>query len=151
MSKSDIKTNFSNKEYKFDMDDKRFRIKPYQQIMSSCSGALITSLFSKYETVRNWDLGIEFLLMVEFFLITVTPLDVVKTRLQAQQKVLASNRCFVYCNGLMDHLCPCPNGLQAFLTSNKPTRYTGMMVNRIVLMDHLIKINMLLFVSGRFL
>lgn len=32
---------------KFDMDDKRFRIKPHQQIMSSCTGALITSLMSK--------------------------------------------------------------------------------------------------------
>lgn len=38
----------------------------------------------------------------------MTPLDVVKTRLQAQQT--ATNKCFLYCNGLMDHLCPCdPN------------------------------------------
>ncbi|XP_053669482.1 probable mitochondrial glutathione transporter SLC25A40 [Anopheles marshallii] len=69
-----------------DMDDSRFRIRPYQQILSSCSGALVTSLF-------------------------MTPLDVVKTRLQAQQKVLISNKCYLYCNGLMDHICPCgPNG-----------------------------------------
>lgn len=41
----------------------------------------------------------------------MTPLDVVKTRLQAQQRLLLSNKCFLYCNGLMDHLCPCgPNG-----------------------------------------
>lgn len=30
-----------------DMDDARYRIKPYQQIASSCSGAVITSLTSK--------------------------------------------------------------------------------------------------------
>ncbi|CAH2040662.1 unnamed protein product, partial [Iphiclides podalirius] len=49
---------------------------------SACSGALITSLF-------------------------MTPLDVVKIRLQAQQKALLSNKCYLYCNGLMEHLCPC--------------------------------------------
>ncbi|XP_050099990.1 probable mitochondrial glutathione transporter SLC25A40 isoform X1 [Anopheles aquasalis] len=83
-----------------DMDDSRFRIRPYQQILSSCSGALVTSLF-------------------------MTPLDVVKTRLQAQQKLLLSNKCYLYCNGLMDHICPCgPNmGPSAV---NKPTlHFTG--------------------------
>lgn len=41
----------------------------------------------------------------------VTPLDVVKTRLQVQQRITLSSKCFLYCNGLMDHLCPCgPNG-----------------------------------------
>ncbi|XP_076651985.1 mitochondrial glutathione transporter SLC25A40 isoform X2 [Halictus rubicundus] len=68
-----------------DLDDPRFRIRPYQQIVASCTGAVITSVF-------------------------VTPLDVVKIRLQAQQKAMLSNKCFLYCNGLMDHLCPCPNG-----------------------------------------
>lgn len=43
----------------------------------------------------------------------MTPLDVVKTRLQVQQKLLLSNKCYLYCNGLMDHLCPCgPNSVQ---------------------------------------
>lgn len=37
----------------------------------------------------------------------MTPLDVIKTRLQTQHKTLLSDKCFVYCNGLMDHLCPC--------------------------------------------
>lgn len=37
----------------------------------------------------------------------MTPLDVVKIRLQAQQKALLSNKCYLYCNGLMEHLCPC--------------------------------------------
>ncbi|XP_011553802.2 probable mitochondrial glutathione transporter SLC25A40 isoform X2 [Plutella xylostella] len=63
-------------------DDARFRITPFQQSLSACTGALITSLF-------------------------MTPLDVVKIRLQAQQKALHSNKCYLYCNGLMEHLCPC--------------------------------------------
>lgn len=33
-----------------DMDDARYRIKPYQQIASSCSGAIITSLTSKQKS-----------------------------------------------------------------------------------------------------
>ncbi|XP_015603318.1 solute carrier family 25 member 40 isoform X2 [Cephus cinctus] len=74
-----------NKNYEdLDPDDSRFRITPYQQMLASCTGALVTS-------------------------IVVTPLDVVKVRLQSQQKAMLSNKCFLYCNGLMDHLCPCPN------------------------------------------
>ncbi|KAL5278140.1 SLC25A40 family protein [Megaselia abdita] len=65
------------------MEDERFRIRPHQQICSAITGAVTTSLF-------------------------MTPLDVVKTRIQTQQKALVSNKCFLYCNGLMDHLCPCP-------------------------------------------
>ncbi|KAL0271795.1 UNVERIFIED_CONTAM: hypothetical protein PYX00_008783 [Menopon gallinae] len=61
--------------------DPRFRITPAQQTAAACTGALITSII-------------------------VTPLDVVKIRLQAQQKAVG-NKCFLYCNGLMDHLCPC--------------------------------------------
>ncbi|XP_066300599.1 mitochondrial glutathione transporter SLC25A40-like isoform X2 [Branchiostoma lanceolatum] len=61
------------------------RITPLQQMAASCSGAFLTSLF-------------------------VTPLDVVKIRLQAQQKPFAKGNCFLYCNGLMDHLCVCLNG-----------------------------------------
>lgn len=39
----------------------------------------------------------------------VTPLDVVKIRLQAQAKPsnFTKGHCFLYCNGLMDHLCTC--------------------------------------------
>lgn len=37
--------------------------------------------------------------------LVVTPLDVVKIRLQAQQQAKA--KCFLYCNGLMDHICSC--------------------------------------------
>ncbi|XP_072757463.1 mitochondrial glutathione transporter SLC25A40 [Anoplolepis gracilipes] len=74
-------SNMSN----VDLDDPRFRIRPYQQIIASCTGAFITSVI-------------------------VTPLDVVKIRLQTQQKAMLSNKCYLYCNGLMDHLCPCANG-----------------------------------------
>ncbi|GFR19836.1 solute carrier family 25 member 40 [Trichonephila clavata] len=56
-------------------------ITPLHQIISSCTGALLTSVF-------------------------VTPLDVVKIRLQAQQKTnLNSSKCFLYCNGFMEELC----------------------------------------------
>lgn len=45
--------NRHGQEFTIDMDDKRFRIKPHQQIMSSCTGALITSLFSKFQLNHN--------------------------------------------------------------------------------------------------
>ena len=35
----------------------------------------------------------------------MTPLDVVKIRLQSQERLFAK-KCFLYSNGLMDHLCP---------------------------------------------
>ncbi|XP_041372402.1 solute carrier family 25 member 40-like [Gigantopelta aegis] len=60
-------------------------ITPIQQMISSCSGAFLTSLF-------------------------VTPFDVVRIRLQAQKKPLSKGMCFMYCNGLMDHVCACVNG-----------------------------------------
>lgn len=60
-------------------------ITPLQQMMASCSGAVLTSLI-------------------------VTPLDVVKIRLQAQKTPFPKGKCFVYCNGLMDHICMCENG-----------------------------------------
>ncbi|XP_068591849.1 mitochondrial glutathione transporter SLC25A40 [Cebidichthys violaceus] len=60
-------------------------ITPLQQMVSSCSGAILTSVL-------------------------VTPLDVVKIRLQAQKNPLPKGKCFVYCNGLMDHICVCENG-----------------------------------------
>ncbi|XP_020290927.1 solute carrier family 25 member 40-like [Pseudomyrmex gracilis] len=76
-----------------DLDDPRYRIKPYQQIIASCTGAFITSVF-------------------------VTPLDVVKIRIQTQQKAMLSNKCFLYCNGLMDHLCPCNGKMPEWMRRN---------------------------------
>ncbi|XP_054582482.1 probable mitochondrial glutathione transporter SLC25A40 isoform X2 [Eptesicus fuscus] len=57
-------------------------VTPFQQIVASCTGAILTSLM-------------------------VTPLDVVKIRLQAQNNQFSKGKCFVYNNGLMDHLCIC--------------------------------------------
>lgn len=37
----------------------------------------------------------------------MSPLDVVKIRLQAQQKPFKVGSCFIYSNGLMDCLCVC--------------------------------------------
>jgi len=69
-------------------------ISPLQQMISSCSGAVITSLF-------------------------VTPLDVVKIRMQSQK---SNRKCFLYCNGLMDHMCYCTNGNGGVnLSLTKPT------------------------------
>ena len=38
----------------------------------------------------------------------MTPLDVVKIRLQSQDMI--RNKCFLYWNGITDHLCPRVNG-----------------------------------------
>ena len=79
-----------------------------------------------------------YILYVFFF--SVTPLDVVKIRLQAQQKTV-TNKCYIYCNGLMDHLCPCFPETGAGMNSNshgvsqnwyeRPGKYTGTFVSSI--------------------
>lgn len=74
-------------------------ISPLQQMVASCSGAIITSLF-------------------------VTPLDVVKIRLQAQKNPFPKGKCFVYCNGLMDHICVCENG-NSKAWYKAPGRFSG--------------------------
>ncbi|CAB3401860.1 unnamed protein product [Caenorhabditis bovis] len=51
-----------------------------QQVAASCSGAIVTSLF-------------------------MTPLDVVKIRLQQQTRPFPKGECFFYHNGLMDVVC----------------------------------------------
>ncbi|KAM9308065.1 mitochondrial glutathione transporter SLC25A40 [Gastrophryne carolinensis] len=75
-------------------------ITPAQQILASSTGALLTSLF-------------------------VTPLDVVKIRLQAQSKPFTKGNCFVYCNGLMDHLCVCTNGSSKAWYKAPPGQFSG--------------------------
>jgi len=41
-------TKLNNVSLNVDLDDPRFRIKPYQQIIASCTGAFITSVFGKF-------------------------------------------------------------------------------------------------------
>lgn len=92
-------------------------ISPVQQMLASGTGALLTSIM-------------------------VTPLDVVKIRLQAQQTpfytALASDsaawgrvlhpskwKCFLYCNGLMDHVYVCQNGTHCSSWYKAPTHFSG--------------------------
>jgi len=56
----------------------------------------------------------------------MTPLDVVKIRLQSQTRMMHKGDCFVYRNGLMDHLCTCFNGPESWYNRKIPGgRYTG--------------------------
>jgi solute carrier family 25 protein 39/40 len=90
--------------------EKTLETTPTQQMVASCSGAVITSLF-------------------------MTPLDVVKVRLQAQkQGPLKAGRCFIYGNGLMDHLCTsvhpfdkCPMADRDVPWYNRPGKFNGTM------------------------
>ncbi|KAM9287898.1 LOW QUALITY PROTEIN: mitochondrial glutathione transporter SLC25A40, partial [Cariama cristata] len=70
-----------------------------QQAVASCCGAIITSLF-------------------------VTPLDTIKTRLQAQSDPFSKGKCFVYSSGLMDHTCVCDNG-DSKAWYKKPRHFKG--------------------------
>ncbi|XP_061837401.1 mitochondrial glutathione transporter SLC25A39 isoform X1 [Nerophis lumbriciformis] len=93
-------------------------ISPVQQMLASGTGALLTSVF-------------------------VTPLDVVKIRLQAQQSPLRQAltseaatwagvtcspkwRCFLYCNGLMEHVYVCQNSSScSSWYKPPPTHFSG--------------------------
>jgi len=76
---------------------------------------------------------------VGFFLslFAVTPLDVVKIRLQAQQQPLKQGKCFIYHNGLMDCLCLCSrcnsgSPMQATVKTDpwyyRPSKFSGTLV-----------------------
>uniref|UniRef100_A0A4W5K6T5 Mitochondrial glutathione transporter SLC25A39 n=1 Tax=Hucho hucho TaxID=62062 RepID=A0A4W5K6T5_9TELE len=75
-------------------------ITPVQQMLASGTGALLTSVF-------------------------VTPLDVVKIRLQAQQTPFYQGKCYLYCNGLMDHIYVCQNGAGCTSWYKTPTHFSG--------------------------
>ena len=85
------------------LDHPGIRLSYPQLTAASCSGALITSLLGRYLCLCYSALTV----INYIFICLVTPFDVVKIRLQSQQKTMLSNKCFLYCNGLMDHLCPC--------------------------------------------
>ncbi|XP_023034729.1 solute carrier family 25 member 40 [Drosophila willistoni] len=79
-------------------EDPRYRIKPMQQVMSALFGGLITTF-------------------------VVTPLEVVKTRVQTQHTVpkrpTVSKLCYVFHNGLMTHVCK-PNANECIPKPGKP-------------------------------
>ena len=101
-------------------------ISPLQQMVASGAGAVVTSLF-------------------------MTPLDVVKVRLQSQRPSVASElmppsrlwslsyaklpsslrstgKCLLYCSGVLEPLYLCPNGARCATWFQDPTRFTGTMV-----------------------
>ncbi|KAK7799340.1 hypothetical protein U0070_021000 [Myodes glareolus] len=63
----------------------------------------------------------------------VTPLDVVKVRLQSQRPSVANapstlqspGKCLLYCNGVLEPLYLCPNGTRCATWFQDPTRFTG--------------------------
>nr|KAF6309289.1 solute carrier family 25 member 39 [Pipistrellus kuhlii] len=90
-------------------------ISPLQQMVASGAGAVVTSIF-------------------------MTPLDVVKVRLQAQRPSVTSEltppsrlwslsftkwKCLLYCNGVLEPLYLCPNGARCATWFQDPTRFTG--------------------------
>lgn len=88
----------SNKKQILESNSTLSQFKP---LISSSFGAIITSLL-------------------------MTPLDVVKIRLQSQHQMMHKGDCFVYRNGLMDHLCTCFNGPESWYNRKIPGgKYTG--------------------------
>uniref|UniRef100_A0A8C5LFQ9 Mitochondrial glutathione transporter SLC25A39 n=1 Tax=Jaculus jaculus TaxID=51337 RepID=A0A8C5LFQ9_JACJA len=89
-------------------------ISPLQQMVASGAEAVVTSLF-------------------------MTPLDVVKVRLQSQRPLVAGEltpssrfwslsakwKCLLYCNGVLEPLYLCPNGTRCTTWFQDPTRFTG--------------------------
>lgn len=149
-------------------------ITPLQQMVASCSGAIITSLVGEWvpdilkgKKKKVWKTFVQSTChsaqtpIVSLSFLVVTPLDVVKIRLQAQKNpfpkgmwpnclscVICLNesrtawrlssifdwytplflgKCFVYCNGLMDHICVCENG-NTKVWYKAPGHFTGTLV-----------------------
>ena len=73
----------------------------FKHVVSSSCGAIITSLL-------------------------MTPLDVIKIRMQAQNRLTHKSDCFVYKNGNMDQICKYFKGSESWYNRNIPGgRYTG--------------------------
>jgi len=59
--------------------------------------------------------------------------------MQAQSRITNKHKCFVYSNGLMDHICPCSNTLKKKTSDkpyyknvqwyNRPIKFNGTLVN----------------------
>lgn len=61
----------------------------------------------------------------------------VKIRLQAQQKNVT--KCFLYCNGLMDHICGCyPIDSKVKPWYHRPSHFNGTLVSLIYLKKEVI-------------
>jgi solute carrier family 25 protein 39/40 len=86
-------------------------VSPSQQILSSCTGAVITSLF-------------------------LTPFDVVKTRLQAQQRNIygpklaigPGSQRLLFCSSIVNQLCICGAGVadsNTIASASRGVHYTG--------------------------
>ncbi|KAH8238377.1 hypothetical protein KR032_005230 [Drosophila birchii] len=115
-------TTPTQSQSKATMTDPRFRIRPLQQVASACSGAMVTACFSEYSVDSLCFFCCD---QAPLFLVAVTPLDVIKTRLQAQHQAMLSKKCFLYCNGLMDHICPCGPDTPSPAASKAAPRFSG--------------------------
>ncbi|PAV80152.1 hypothetical protein WR25_19941 [Diploscapter pachys] len=71
-----------------------------QQIASSCTGAMVTSIL-------------------------MTPMDVVKIRLQQQTHPFPKGHCYYYYNGLMDCLCPPCDNKKPCVWYQRPGNFKG--------------------------
>ncbi|EYC28031.1 hypothetical protein Y032_0008g299 [Ancylostoma ceylanicum] len=71
-----------------------------QQIVSSATGAVVTSLL-------------------------MTPMDVVKIRLQQQRHPFPKGQCFYFYNGLMEHLCTACENRQPCVWYQRPGNFSG--------------------------
>ncbi|NXV15957.1 S2539 protein, partial [Cepphus grylle] len=114
-------------------------ITPLQQMLASGTGAILTSLFGEDGGERVGAGGWWGPAGLKDGVVSVTPLDVVKIRLQAQRTPFskgvpcltvmllspAAGKCFLYCNGLMDHLYVCQNGNGCTAWYKAPTRFSG--------------------------
>ncbi|NXX51474.1 S2539 protein, partial [Tricholaema leucomelas] len=117
-------------------------ITPLQQMLASGTGAILTSLFGEQPGDSGWApcSGAGTARGLRGGVVSVTPLDVVKIRLQAQRTPFSKGesllfngdavaphpgKCFLYCNGLMDHLYVCQNGNSCTAWYKAPTRFTG--------------------------